>query len=239
MEKTSSYAGHTGAYVPPTYQEAVPNHRPRNHSFTGHETHVHRPPPLDKYSVMTHVVREVQKEEAIALSWPLTTGISSGRKRYPLVYFDIWFNPRYDPSAVKTYRHGHFQDLSEGDCNMSVSSHCVLQEMDITCPIMQTSFIIRVRRSDGIRCIDIFQEIFDAYNHRLSKEERQLLASEIDDRCAMAFKQRCRDAPHLPPVNERQGMRRVDLLRGKRIFNGLTRDPLSQTWVLDFHRPVE
>lgn len=54
-----------------------------------------------------------------------------------------------------------------------------------------------------------------------------------------AFQKRCRDAPHLPPVNERQGLRRVDLLKGKRIFNGLKRDSRTQTWILEFHRPGE
>jgi hypothetical protein len=229
--------------------------RPRKHSSAGSEAHVTRPLPLDKYTVKTHVVRGmdvnlttiailnipglvVQKEEAIALSWPLTVSESSGRRRYPLVYFDIWFNPRYDPSAIKVYRR-LFQDISEGDRNLPASSHCVLQEMDITCPVLQTSFLLKIRRPDGIRCIDVFQEIFDAYDHRLRSEERQALAPGIDDRCIVAFQKRCKDTPHLPLVNERQGMRRVDLLRGKRIFNGLKRDPRSQTWVLDFHRPGE
>jgi hypothetical protein len=229
--------------------------RPRKHSSAGSEAHATRPPPLDKYTVKTHVVRGmvvyfaavamidisglvVQKEEAIALSWPLTVGESSGRRRYPLVYFDIWFNPRYDPSPIKVYK-GGFQDMSEEDRNLPASSHCVLQEMEITCPVLQTSFILKIRRPGGIRCIDIFQEIFDAYDHRLRSEERQALASGIDDRCMVAFQKRCKDTPHLPLVNERQGMRRVDLLRGKRIFNGLKRDPRSQTWILDFHRPAE
>jgi len=238
VEKTSSYAGHPGSYVPLSYEKA-PNYRPRNHSFTGQEARVSRTLPLDKYSVKTHVVRVVQKEESIALSWPLTTGASSGRRRYPLIYFDIWFNPQYDPSAVKAYVNGHFQNFADGDRNLPASSHCILNEMDVTCPVLQTSFTIRIRRPDGIRCIDVFQEIFNAYDHRLSKEEQRILASEIDDRCITAFKKRCRDAPHLPLVNERQGMRRVDLLRGKRIFNGLTRDPHSQTWLLEFHRPGE
>jgi len=99
--------------------------------------------------------------------------------------------------------------------------------------------MIRIRRRDGIRCIDVLQEIFNAYDQRLSREEQQALALEIDERCVTAFKRRCKDAPHLPPVNERQGMRRVDLLRGRRVFNGLIRDPRSQTWLLEFHRPVE
>jgi hypothetical protein len=38
---------------------AVPNHRPRNNSITGQETRASRTLPLDKYSVMTHVVRGI------------------------------------------------------------------------------------------------------------------------------------------------------------------------------------
>ena len=180
-----------------------------------------------------------QQEEAIALSWPLNVSDRPGRLRKPRVYFDIWFSPRRDPTAVMAFTSAGFRPLSEDDHYLPASSHCVLTEMDITCPILRTSFIIKVERPQGIRCVDVFQGIFNAYDARLTAEEQRRFASEIDERCWRAFRQRCQDAPHLPEVNQRQGMRRVDLLRGVRIYDGLTRDARSQTWVLKFHHPRE
>jgi hypothetical protein len=234
LERTSSYTGYPRAYIPPDYPQA----RPRHQSLTGHEIHTPRAPPSSRYTAKTHVVRVAQKEEAIALSWPLTVGETRGRMQHPLVYFDIWSNPRHDPAAIRAFV-GRFMPMSEADRNLPASSHCVLTEMDITCPILKTSFVIKVERPRGIRCIDVFQEIFNAYDIRLTRSEQETLASDIDDRCRTAFRKRCRDAPHLPPVNERQGMRRVDLLKGVRIFAGLTRDSRNQTWKLEFHQPRE
>ncbi|KAJ7214073.1 hypothetical protein GGX14DRAFT_315744, partial [Mycena pura] len=69
----------------------------------------------------------------------------------------------------------------------------------------------------GLRCIDVFAAIYDAYRERLRSEEAP---PDADGQCARAFVQRCR-ASAAPAGEHRAGMRRVDVLKGRRIFDGL------------------
>lgn len=131
-----------------------------------------------------------------------------------MLYFDIGFDPR-DRNNVRDKKTTLLLPLPEADRNLPASTHCELEKMVIECPYIGE---ITVRRSEGIRCIDVFAAIYDAYHKRLRREE-QPCDYHIYTR---AFNQRCVDTPG-SQAELNAGMRRVDLLRGQRIFDGLTR----------------
>lgn len=138
----------------------------------------------------------------------------------PAVYFDVAFDPLKDHWAVRANRGGHWSPLTPDEGDTPASPHCVLTEMVITNHLL-AQWPITVRRSRGIRCIDIFRAIFATYDIPLTKTELRHIGPSYIDRCGPAFLQRCDDAAGLTLYNEKCGMRRVDLLRGRRIFKGL------------------
>ncbi|KAJ7160243.1 hypothetical protein C8R46DRAFT_1038532 [Mycena filopes] len=168
------------------------------------------------------------KEEAIALHWPLmrfdpNKRTSSDR---PLLYFDAGFDPTQPRNLRKKRPESaeSWSPLSDADRNLPVSTHCTLTKMVIQCPQIRP---ITVRRSEGIRCIDVFVAIYDAYHRRLDEDE---LPSNMA-RYLPHFDKRCEDTGI-----KGERMRRVDLLRGKRIFDGLTRS--GADWKLEFYSPT-
>ncbi|KAF8895558.1 hypothetical protein BD779DRAFT_1609069 [Infundibulicybe gibba] len=96
-----------------------------------------------------------------------------------------------------------------------------------------------VQRSKGIRCIDVFRAIYDTFHPVLTRSELERIGDAYIERCQPAFQQRCADSPGLPLYNQQRGMRRVDLLRGRRIFKGLTRSTQpGADWILHFDTPA-
>lgn len=95
-----------------------------------------------------------------------------------------------------------------------------------------------VRREKGLRCIDIFCAIYDTYHEVLTPSELAHIGEAYLERCRPAFMVRCRDSPGLAEYNARRGLRRVDLLRGKRIFGRLTQTTgMGSKWILEFDDP--
>lgn len=72
-----------------------------------------------------------------------------------------------------------------------------------------------------IRVIDVFMWIYDEYAEPLTAQELIEIGPEYLQRCRPFFEQRCRDGPSWQHVEEKRGILRVDLLRGRRIFKGL------------------
>lgn len=180
------------------------------------------------------------KGEAIALSWPLVDFATRSSKGMPPVYFDVGFNPRKDEWAVRVNRGGFWGPIRREESDIPVSPHTNLTEMTIECipprnfPEHFILWQIHVRRSRGLRCIDIFRAIFETYNVLLTEREKKQIGSQYLRRCEPSFKQRCKDSPGLPLYNEECGMRRIDVLRGRRIFKSLTQDSTNSRWELHF-----
>lgn len=175
------------------------------------------------------------KAEAIALSWPLVEFVGEKRIRYPPIFFDVRCNPSADEWNIRARRRnqGCNTPLTPSEREMPVSTHCTVTNMLIyfVSPHL-VGWPVPVRRDEGIRCIDIFQAIYEKLQGRLTSEDRRRYGEEYIRRCRPAFEQRCREDPGLPEYNERQGMRRVDLLRGRTVFKGLKRS--GADWVLFF-----
>lgn len=175
------------------------------------------------------------KAEAIALSWPLVEYTGGKRTRYPPIFFDVRCNPTGDKWNIRARRpnQGCNTPMSADERELPASTHCTLTNMVIyfVSPYL-VGWPIPIRRDEGIRCIDVFQAIYDKLQGRLTSEDYRRYGEEYIRRCKPAFLQRCREDPGLPDYNERQGMRRVDLLRGKTIFKGLKQS--GPHWVLYF-----
>ncbi|KAJ7228127.1 hypothetical protein B0H12DRAFT_1148091 [Mycena haematopus] len=174
-------------------------HFPRFHSGSLAIT-VHRTKPL--------------KPESISLSWPLVQFSARRRSSNPLLYFDVGFDPR-EPINLRDNKSNRMAPMSTADRNLPVSTHCIVTEMVIECPHIGEVIIKQPR---GILCIDVFSAVYVAYREPLEDHE---LPEDID-RYTRHFRRRCQDCSN-PAAERSAGMRRVDLFRGKRIFDGLMR----------------
>lgn len=187
-----------------------------------------------------HISRVPQKEEAIAISWPLIEPSKRRRLRPPRppLFFDIAFNPtehdpRYGIRALADF--GFTRALTQEEKDTPASSHCVLQEMIIACDERELGrWNVVARRAEGLRCIDVFQAIYATYNVPLTPLEIAELSDYVPS-CIPAFIQRCKDTPGLELKHQERGMCRVDLLRTKRLFKGMTRR--NGVWILELEKP--
>jgi len=217
---------------PPDHPVVHESRRTRHHSLSEPRTPHTTVEPTPKY--MKAYIKEVpMKGESVALSWPLVDYAGRSHSKKPALYFDAGFDPGRDKWAIRAKRGGYFSPLTAEEAATPVSPHCNITEMIIINSTLEQWPIV-VRRSGGLRCIDVFEAIFNTYNVVLTAEERKQIGRQYIERCERAFLQRCADSPGLPLYNERCGMRRVDLLRGKRIFKGLTQTAGSNKWSLHF-----
>lgn len=171
------------------------------------------------------------KDEAISLSWPLLDNSQRKRDRQPPLYFDIGFDPRYDMN-VRIYRGGVYSRMTAQEGEIPVSSHCTVTKMIIVCKDLSRWPVI-VERREGLRCLDVFYGIYRTFHEPLTTREKREIDHTYLDRCQSSFEQRCRDSPGLPEWNRQQGLRRVDLLRGNRIFKGIKQSGSEWTLTMD------
>lgn len=99
----------------------------------------------------------------------------------------------------------------------------LLKEMVIRCPEL-SDWPVYVERASGIRCIDVFEAIHRTYSIILTNADRRIHAGRVRA-CQDVFEERCRHEPNLSAQEKAQGMRRVDLLGRKSIFQGLDWTP--------------
>lgn len=100
-----------------------------------------------------------------------------------------------------------------------------LTEMTIRCSQLPHWDII-VQNDEGVKCRDVFEAIHRSLTLRLTSQEQQKhIKAQDRSKVEEAFQKRCRDIPLQKNVALREGFLRVDLLKGQRIFMGLTRPP--------------
>lgn len=153
------------------------------------------------------------------LEWPL---VDYSRRRHlpePLLYFDAGFDPRESRNEVCALIRGHRVPLTKDQRNLVVSTEKILikNESLKRWPIV----IYPNTTSRVIRVVDVFRAIHDTYAIPLTRDELASIGRDYIQRCEPSFLQRCKDARESTHYMENQGMRRIDLLRGKRIFKGL------------------
>jgi len=121
--------------------------------------------------------------------------------------------------------------LQNSDLDKPAADDEQFDEMTIECECLPERFI-EVRRTKGIRCRDVFDKIYWAYNRVLSDIEREKIRRTELAGVREAFKTRCAKSPGLTKYEEYQGLRCVDKLQGKTFFLGLSRPSPSSHWVL-------
>jgi hypothetical protein len=121
--------------------------------------------------------------------------------------------------------------LRNADLDKPAADDEQLDEMTIECECLPER-LIHVTRARGIRCWDVLDKIYWAYNRILSEHEREKIRPRELVRVQEAFKTRCAGSPGLTKYEEHQGFRCVDKLQGRTFFLGLTRPTPSSNWVL-------
>jgi len=155
----------------------------------------------------------------VPLAWPLVDFAIRMRENYPKIIFDTAFDPRMTKYAIVTKLGLDSRPLSDEEQEMSAGLGVYINEMWIVHKNLP-KWTIHVKRNN-IRVIDVFRWIYDDFSQPLTRQELVEIGPEYLQRCRPSFEQRCRDAPSWQHVEERKGVLRVDLLRGKRRFVGL------------------
>ena len=91
---------------------------------------------------------------------------------------------------------------------------------------------IYVNRRGGIRIIDVFEKIYESFSIVLNDDEKRKLNPHKMKYYDRAFRRRCAITPGLTLLEERKGMRRVDLLEGHTVFMGLELSASRDCWLL-------
>ncbi|TFK27587.1 hypothetical protein FA15DRAFT_586054, partial [Coprinopsis marcescibilis] len=240
------------AHTDPSPPSADPRHshnyhdyRHRNSSFSQPKQQSPpqpSPPIINKSNYVKAYVKEVpMKPEAIALSWQLVDYESRKSKRYPALYFDAGFDPRFKGYEVTVMRYGEpkLSVITRDEATQLVSPHAFITELTLYHEVMRKWPVV-VRNPKGVRCIDIFRAIYDTYAVPLTPEELVQCGEEYIERCQPWFDQRCRDGPQFEVVERSKGLKRIDLLRGKRVFKGLVQNTApgapEYSWILHLER---
>ncbi|KAG9316005.1 hypothetical protein JVU11DRAFT_3666 [Chiua virens] len=164
------------------------------------------------------------KQPAFDLHWQLLPFDLRRSKR--LIRFDIAF----PVDEIAFQERGHRSKLSDSELNKPAVNG-TMTKMLITFEQKPFSWEVDVKNAHGIRCRDVFEAIYKAFNEQLTLEEQRL----VRDREAVkeAFRLRCKLAPGLPEVERSLGWKRVDVLVHQTVFLGLTQPKYDGDWVLN------
>jgi len=164
----------------------------------------------------------------VNLHWQLLPYHSSLRMiGKPQLLFDIAIPTTQIRFAAEPFP----RPLRNTDFDKPASDDEQLDEMVVECDCLPEK-LIHVRRAGGIRCWDVFDKIYWAYNRVLTAYEREKIRPKEMLRVQEAFKNRCAGSLGLTKYEEYQGLRCVDKLQGKSFFLGLTRPTSCSNWVL-------
>lgn len=163
----------------------------------------------------------------LVLSWPLVEFTLRKRDPYPLITFDAGFDPRDRKYPVKAKRGYHSTALTREEMDIPVVYSTIIPEMVIVNQKLHL-WPIHLKNPNAwhtLRVIDVFRAIYDTYAQPLTPHELSHFGEDYIRRCQPAFAQRCQDSPQFTHIEERRGLLRIDLLRGRRIFKGLVPIP--------------
>ncbi|KAG6828615.1 hypothetical protein H0H87_001482, partial [Tephrocybe sp. NHM501043] len=165
-------------------------------------------------------------DQEVERTWPLLEYAKRRTEGMPMVFFDISRDPTLLSSdsirivledgqeasrpLVEEYMHLEFSPTTRFTM---LTLKCEQSELD--------NWDVVIQRPDGIRIMDIFEEIFRTYNVPLTPKEyynqHQLAASSV---CQQAFFRRASHNPDLMDEIGDKGMSRIDLMADRTLFNG-------------------
>ncbi|KAH9949812.1 hypothetical protein B0H21DRAFT_67595 [Amylocystis lapponica] len=183
------------------------------------------------------ILKHVPPPPPVTLHWQLLP--YDPRQSKKKIFFDVAYEVHFIRDHTTT------PPVSLNRSEMEKPAAAVpLTEMTIRCPQLR-HWDVHVTRASGVRCVDVYRAIYETFHHTLSPVEREwYLPKDAAGlaRCEENFQKRCRTSPGLSEFERRQGMRRVDLLEGRRVFMGLRRprdadDKPDSYWVLELGLP--
>jgi len=102
----------------------------------------------------------------------------------------------------------------------------LVKKVLIKCEDFHPKWVIRLTKTRGVTCGDVFDAIYDFLRQPLKDAELDDIPAERLAAIKRSFERRCRDkAVELVEVEQRQGLKRVDFLAGKTVFCGLCLAP--------------
>ncbi|KAF8125758.1 hypothetical protein EV363DRAFT_1175500 [Boletus edulis] len=163
------------------------------------------------------------KQPAYDLHWQLLPYDPQRSRR--LVRFDMAFPVDHIVFQDREHR----TKLSDVELDKPAAND-TMTKMLITFEHGPFTWEVDVKNAHRIRCRDVFEAIYKAFNEQLTLEEQRL----VGDRRTVeaAFRLRCKLAPGLPEVERSLGWKRVDVLLHQTIFRGLTQPKSGGDWVL-------
>jgi hypothetical protein len=179
----------------------------------------------------------MKQEVPTSVHWQLIPYSVRMQYGHPPLYFDVASDT---DSIDKVFFDNVYprRPLDAKDLNKTASD---VEQMIIRCddvPKWATwNVVVNCSPTDNIiRCGDVFREIHKTFNVAMSASEITWIPTSEKAACEQAFESRCKRSAGLTAWNKKQGMKRVDCLRGKTLFNGLTFDPEHSIWVLHLTR---
>jgi len=181
----------------------------------------------------------MKQEPPSSVHWSLIPYVLRKQHSHPPLFFDlssdIGNNNQNNLCFLNTYPR---RSLGSKDLDKTA---CDVETMIIRCDDLPkwASWHVVIHASKGsnrIRCGDVFEQIHKTFDQRLTESELVLISGKDKRMCEEAFDHRCQSGGGLTAWNRKQGLRRVDLLHGKTIFNGLTFDEKRAIWLLHLTR---
>ena len=175
----------------------------------------------------------MKQEVPTSVHWQLIPFSVRKQFGHPPLYFDLASDMDNNDSVFFDNVYPR-RPLDAKDLNKTA---CDVEQMIIRCDDVPKWATWRVvvncsPKDNLIRCGDVFREIHKTFNTVMSPVEISWIPPSEKKACEQAFGGRCQRSAGLTAWNKKQGMRRVDYLRGKTYFNGLTFDPDLSLWVL-------
>ena len=142
----------------------------------------------------------------------------------------VEWNTMKHPETARI-RTGHGREtipMTEGQRHEFASSRA-LQRMTLKSRDFRSDWSIKVYRSTGLACADIFRAIYMFLREPLSEEEFYSIPLRTLKYSVEAFVKRCQNGEAPSRFEYREGMKRVDYLGGKTMFAGLSME--KESWV--------
>ncbi|KIP06860.1 hypothetical protein PHLGIDRAFT_19355 [Phlebiopsis gigantea 11061_1 CR5-6] len=186
-----------------------------------------KPTPIDNAAL-----RELEAEERADSPSPSSSPIPLPLGEFGLHWQLLPPNPslskrlRFDVALpvteIRKYTVGVPLALGELDFSKPAVHGIELTRMTIQCPQLDYWPPLVIKQRHGVNCGHVLEAIHEFLNTPLTDAEREhYVTGRGRAGIEEAFAKRCQDAPGLNDYVRRQGLRRIDLLRGKRIFGGL------------------
>jgi hypothetical protein len=138
------------------------------------------------------------------------------------------FNIALPPDAMITSCRPSCRSITPKDMSKPAASE-KLTNMVIMCNELPWKIVVDCPK--GITCLDVFQAIHDTFDVPLTDKDRTTFHIKVQQ-CKKAFELRCKTVPRLTAVEERIGMKRVDLLNCRTYFHGLIKPGVDDPWLM-------